>query len=101
MPGCPVLVGGMKSILQSDRVCYICGRPFGLEMHHILGGTANRKLSEKYGLKVWLCHRHHTGEDGAQYDPHLNKLLKMDAQTAFERTHTHAEWMRIFGKNYL
>ena len=30
-----------------------------------------------------------------------SKLLKMDAQTAFERTHTHAEWMKIFGKNYL
>ena len=91
----------MKSILQQDKVCYFCGKTFGLECHHILGGTANRKLSEKYGLKVWLCQKHHTGKDGAQYDPKLNKLLKMDAQTAFERTHTHTEWMQIFGKNYL
>ena len=91
----------MKSILQSDKVCFLCARTVDLEKHHILAGTANRKLSEKYGLWVWLCHRCHTGKDGAQYDPVKNKFLKMDAQYEFERTHTRAEWMRIFGKNYL
>ena len=91
----------MKSILQTEKVCYLCGRTNGLEKHHIFGGVANRKLSEKYGLKVWLCHNCHTGTDGAQYDPWKNRLLKMDAQTAFERTHTHFEWMKIFRKNYL
>ena len=90
-----------QSILQRDKVCYFCTRTFGLERHHIFAGVANRKLSEKYGFWVWLCHKCHTGKDGAQYDPLKNKLLKMDAQTAFERTHTHAEWMKIFGKNYL
>lgn len=91
----------MKSIMQSDKVCYLCGRRYGLEIHHVLGGTANRKLSEKYGLKVWLCHECHTGKNGAQYDPWKNKLLKMDAQTVFEKTHTRSEWIKIFGKNYL
>lgn len=91
----------MKSILQTERVCYLCARTAGLERHHILSGTANRKLSEKYGLWVYLCHRCHTGQGGAQYDREKNLYLKMDAQTAFERTHSHAEWMKIFGKNYL
>lgn len=91
----------MKSILQKDRACYLCGRINGLEMHHIFGGVANRKISEKYGLKVWLCHNCHTGKDGAQYDPEKNRLLKMDAQFAFEQIHSRSEWMQIIGKNYL
>ena len=91
----------MKSILQTDRVCYLCARVVDLEKHHIFAGVANRKLSEKYGLWVWLCHRCNTGRDGAQYDPVKNRFLKMDAQFAFERTHTRAEWMKIFRKNYL
>lgn len=91
----------MKSILQEDKRCWLCGRVVGLEVHHILGGVANRKLSEKYGLKVWLCHNCHTGRDGAQYDQQKNLQLKRDAQYAFERTHSRKEWMNLFGKNYL
>lgn len=91
----------MKSILQNEKRCYLCGAVVGLECHHIMSGTANRKLSEQYGLKVWLCQRCHTGKDGAQYNPEKNRLLKMDAQYAFERIHGHAEWMRVFKKNYL
>ena len=91
----------MKSILQEDKRCWLCGRVVGLEVHHILGGVANRKLSEKHGLKVWLCHNCHTGRDGAQYDPQKNLQLKRDAQYAFERTHSRKEWMTLFGKNYL
>ena len=91
----------MKSILQEDKRCWLCGRVVGLEVHHILGGVANRKLSEKYGLKVWLCRNCHTGRDGAQYDQQKNLQLKRDAQYAFERTHNRKEWMTLFGKNYL
>ena len=92
----------MKSILQTEKVCYLCGRTNGLERHHIFGGVANRKISEANGLWVWLCGvTCHRGLDGAQYDPLVNRRLKMDAQYAFERTHTRAEWMRLIGKNYL
>jgi hypothetical protein len=72
-----------------------------LEKHHCLAGVANRKLSEKYGLWVMLCHECHTGKHGAQYDKEKNLMLKRDAQFAFERTHTRSEWMKLFGKNYL
>lgn len=91
----------MKSILQRDKVCYLCGRTVGLERHHIMAGTANRKLSEKYGLWVYLCNKHHTGTDGAQYNPEKNLMLKRDAQYAFEIEYGHAMWMKVFGKNYL
>ena len=61
----------------------------------------NYRLSEKYGLKVYLCHSCHTGKHGAQYDAEKNVMLKRDAQFAFEQTHTRTEWMQIFRKNYL
>lgn len=91
----------MKSILQEDRACYLCGRLLCLEKHHIFGGVANRKISEKHGLWVYLCAECHRGTEGAQYDRTKNQRLKMDAQFAFERTHTRHEWMKLIGKNYL
>ena len=90
-----------KSIMQDSKRCFICGRQVGLEEHHVLGGVANRPLSEKYGLKVWLCHEHHTGKDGAQYNRELGDKLKRLAQIAFEAGHSHDEWMQLFRKNYL
>ena len=46
--------------------CWLCGRWGWLEEHHIFGG-ANRKKSEKYGLKVGLCGDtcHRNGKDAA------------------------------------
>ncbi len=90
-----------KSIMHDGESCYLCGRQYGLEWHHILGGIANRKLSERYGLKVRLCHECHTGDGGAQYEKGLNQRLKMEAQKAFEAAYSHDEWMRRFRKNYL
>lgn len=66
-----------------------------------MAGMANRKLSEKYGLWVWLCQSCHTGTHGAQYDREKNRGLKRLAQIAFEARHSHDEWMQLFRKNYL
>lgn len=71
-----------------------------MECHHIFAGGL-RKVSERHGLKVWLCHECHTGKNGAQYDPIKNRTLKADAQREYERTHSREDWMRIIGKNYL
>ena len=90
-----------KSIVQDDKQCYFCGKVTGLTTHHVFAGVANRPISEKYGLKVWLCHDCHTGTEGAQYDKMKNLQLKQDAQYAFERTHSRNEWMKLIGKNYL
>ena len=93
----------MESVIQDGKFCYLCGAKVGvgLECHHIFGGVANRPISEKYGLKVWLCHECHTGPHGAQYDKATNLFLKQQAQRAFEKTHTRAEWMSLIRKNYL
>ena len=90
----------MKSILQSRKVCWVCGNP-NVEEHHVLYGSANRKKAEKFGLKIYLCQEHHTGRTGVHFNKTLDEILKKFAQTKFEETHSHEEWMDIFHKNYL
>lgn len=90
-----------RSIMQTERECYICGRLTDLERHHVMAGTANRRLSETYGLWVYLCHNCHTGTEGAQYNAGLNRKLKQDAQRAFQSYFGRKVWMQMFRKNYL
>ena len=92
---------GKESIISNKKSCYFCGRVIGLEKHHIFAGVANRPISEKYGLWVYLCDECHIGGAGAQYDKDKNLTLKRAAQEAFEREHTRREWMQIIRKNYL
>ena len=97
----------MKSIIQEDREhCFLCGRHarvdyFGLDEHHVFFG-ANRKLSEKYGLKVYLCH-----ELCHLYGVHkcadINSKVQREVQA---KAMKHYGWSiedfrAIFGRNYL
>lgn len=36
----------MKSILQNEKRCYVCGLYSPVEEHHTIHGNANRKISE-------------------------------------------------------
>ena len=92
-----------KSIMQhGDPRCAVCGCRVNLERHHVLGGVANRPLSEKYGLWIWCCDFHHRdSKNGVQYNRQIGDSLKRLAQIAFEARHTHDEWMQTFRKNYL
>lgn len=91
----------MKSILQHEKECYVCGTILNLHSHHIYPG-ANRKNSEKHGLKVWLCMEHHTGQTGVHFNKDLDTHLKQMAQRYFEENcGTHEEFIQIFGRNYL
>lgn len=90
----------MKSILQKRRECLICKSTQALECHHVFEGS-RRDASEKYGMKVWLCPKHHRiGRFSAHRSAKLNRALKSAAQERFEKTHTQEEFMRIFHKNY-
>lgn len=92
----------MKSVLQTEKECYVCHTTYNLQDHHILFGTANRKQSEKYGLKVWLCREHHTGSRGVHFNKHLDLHLKKLAQEHFEgKIGARNEFIRVFGRNYL
>jgi len=91
-----------RSILQDEKECFICKKPYGLHKHHVFGG-ANRKLSEKYGLWLWLCPYHHNMSDkGVHHDRELDLELKRYAQQRFEYERgTREDFIRIFGKNWL
>lgn len=100
----------MKSILEDkkDRTCFLCmllrgddSRKDYLEEHHVFFGAANRKLSEKYGLKVYLCPEHHRGNDGVHNSRANNRVVQMYAQRKFMETHSLEEFRTIFGRSYL
>ena len=92
----------MQSIIQDEKECYVCKTTQDLNSHHIFYGQKNRKWSEKYGLKIWLCSAHHNMSDaGIHFNKELDTEVKQMAQRKFEETHTREEWMSVFGKNYL
>ena len=91
----------MKSILQKEKRCYLCGSYNWIEDHHIYGG-ANRKTSEANGFKVYLCHWcHNEPPRGVHFDRSNADKLRAECQAKFEETHTRDEFMRLIGKNYL
>ena len=93
-----------KSIIQNNKECYICESTNTLHEHHIFFGK-NRKLAEKYGLKVYLCWEHHEGTYGVHgREGHaLDLKLKKIAQTLFMKVYsaTKEEFISKFGKSYI
>lgn len=90
-----------RSIIQDDKNCLICGTGV-TEEHHVFFGTANRKMSDKYGLIVYLCPEHHRGQQGVHHNRHFDLMLKKEAQLVFEEdVGTRLEFMKIFGRSYL
>lgn len=102
----------MKSIMHNkqEKTCYLCmmlSRDYGTKItqeHHVVFGTSNRRLSEKYGLKVYLCYKHHQhdgGPDAVHRNKSIRRILDKEAQKAFERHHPDKDFRAIFGKNFL
>lgn len=101
----------MKSIMHNkmDGTCYLCMRlnddyhqRLYLQEHHAMPGTANRKKSEKYGLKVYLCLHHHTvGPEAVHNNIENQRLIQREAQRAFEKKYPRRRWMEEFGINLL
>lgn len=87
----------------ADRLdrCIICGSYLDVEKHETDFGTANRKLSIKYGLVVPLCYKHHRGTYGVhgREGSKLNKKLKELGQKAFEYHYPDLNYSDIFGEN--
>lgn len=95
----------MQSIIKNSRSCFFCGSETGLEQHHAMHGTANRKLADKDGLWVWLCAECHRGNYGVHgYHGHdMDVALKKAAEYAWITTtgKTVEDWIARYGKNYL
>lgn len=98
------------SILHpKDGTCYLCIRLHGdyhihpmLHEHHVYGGTANRRVSEAAGLKVYLCPDHHEfGTEAVHKNYDYMRLIQQDCQRVYEQTHTREEFMALIGRNYL
>lgn len=100
-----------KSIMHNkkDGTCYLCmllhndySRKTNLEEHHVMEGTANRRLSEHYGLKVYLDPEHHRlSRESPHQAKKISDLLHVEAQKAFEKKYGHEKWMQVFGRNYI
>ena len=92
-----------KSILQSEKVCYLTGSTYNLHKHHIYAGS-RRKISEDNGFWVYLIgHYHNQSNDGVhgKNGQELDLKLKQDCQRKYEETHSREEFMELIGKNYL
>lgn len=102
----------MKSTVTDIQVeCVLCGA-MGYHDHHLICGTANRNMSEKFGLKVPLCARCH---DFIHAHGPAMRLSKMLGQAIFERNYyrdlyyelnqeedeARARFRELFGKSYL
>ena len=95
---------GKSIIINPEHMeCAVCGKNRDLEWHHVVHGTANRKISDKYGLTVWLCRDCHYGLHFRPLDRwrEVDLQLKEVAQKKFEDIHGHDKWMELFKKNYL
>ena len=99
----------MKSIMQqNDGRCWLCmylDQDYSvkdyLEEHHAIFGTSGRRLSEKYGLKVYLCLKHHREGDRAVHNNRvMADIIKAKAQESFEIHYPELDFRSIFGKNY-
>lgn len=97
----------MKSIIQPEKDrCFLCGRNaradyMGLDEHHVFSGS-KRKLSEQYGLKVYLCHNS-CHLNGVHRNAEINKTLKAFTQRAAMLHYgwTVEDFRLIFGKSYI
>jgi hypothetical protein len=95
-----------KSILQGDKKkCFFTGCNYNLDCHHIYPGP-NRKVSEKYGFKVWVWHELHNGKDPKAIHNNPNKgldlFLKKKCQKTYERMgHSREEFIQLIGRSYL
>jgi len=93
----------MESIIQKVKECYVCKSRGLLHSHHIYAG-AKRQLSEKYGLKIWLCpYDHNMSDKGIHFNPTLDSRVKAMAQ---EKAMEYYGWsvddfIKIFRRNYL
>ena len=94
----------MKSILQKKKRCLICHTEQDLHCHHVWEGRGRRSTSDRWGLTVYLCSKHHNmSDEGVHFNRELDLALKQAAQKKAMRHYswTTEDFIKIMGKNYL
>lgn len=82
-----------------NKYCDICGKNYATDTHHLIGGTSERKICDKYKfMTLDLCRSCH---DTIHKDNTANKLSKMLGQALYETNYTRDEYLKEFKKNYL
>lgn len=103
-------------ITKYERYCIICGRPADA-IHHCIEGTANRKKSEKFDLKMPLCNEcHNMTDNSVHFNSKMNSMSHIIGQLWYERNYilekrelpfeglgeeARESFRREFGKSYL
>lgn len=67
----------IPSAIQTKCECYLCHKGYtaGLDHHHVIHGTGDRKKADEDGLWVWLCRDCHTAlHDKGEHDKELQAL---------------------------
>ncbi len=91
----------MKSIMhtENENLCYLCGQ-WATDWHHCWHGTANRKLADKDGLIVKLCHTCHMNlHDHGSFDKELQRLAQVRWMEYYEKSED--EFIARYGKSVL
>ena len=81
-----------------DGVCFVCGRHIETARHEIFYGNPNRTNSKREGMWINVCPNCHRKihSDSSKY-----LTLKEEGQRYFEEWKPRAEFIEIFGRNYL
>ena len=94
----------MRSIIRTNKQCYVCSTVCFLENHHCFFGK-NRKKSDEDGLVVWLCYEHHRGVNGihGKNGHELDLKLKIIAEKIWceHYNKTPEDFRKRYGRNYL
>ena len=94
----------MKSIIQNDwGRCYLCGRIWNLECHHVFG-SAFRSKSGRYGLTVHLCHGCHNEPPNGVHQNYDRRRWLQDHAQRIAMAHygwSEGEFRAMFGRSYL
>ena len=94
----------MKSIIDSKKICFVCGTTLNLHCHHIMFGR-NRKKADEDGLTIYLCYEHHEGTNGVhgKNGHELDEKLKIIAEKRWCEFYnkTPEKFIKRYGRNYL
>lgn len=93
----------MRSIIQTENECFLCGKTAPLQLHHCIEG-ANRAAADKYGLTVLLCPDCHLyGARAVHRSSEVMRDMKKMAQKKAMGFYnwTVADWLEHFTKSYI
>ena len=90
-----------EPVWDAGLYCVVCGS-LKVQRHHVIGGTANRKISEKHGYTIPLCAEHHTGSTGIHRNRGMDLYWKQTAQMHYEKHKgSRQDFINEFGKSWL